>query len=436
MGGFAIQRFVDSLQDVYPTLKAVRIAYNDLPTIIPADITKLTDDTSIIAVLITHLVKHRLIVDLPPVLDMGSTRLAAWHATDGNESFLHRYEKPSDALKAMVHKLDFGDIDVGVRFAVDDPKRIVAMLHDKMIGGYHFFARRVVDIHLGVLLDDERMVQIDLNNIASNPQGWYLSHFSSFLDLKHRLPGVYQTSMIRVLVNRYPTPDVINDPVYRQDNEYRVIAEKAMHDGFVFDGPRCSFTPDGSIYVVHEWSRQSRRSPTKTTRRKFKFSTPLLVVDDEYDVFIQTLFTSYVRYHLGDKYVEQNDAKIKTISAKELFHLTKFIEFIATTCPEIVSAFLTDIEHDIDCYVGRSTPDSSIRMAAKLRIRSLLRRHYGDRGAELSASREQQSFQIGRFLIIWWHWQRSVILILTEARLHLIQDMMVYQSLRRWMVHF
>lgn len=378
MGGFAIQQFVDSLQHVYPGLSASRITYNDLIKIIPANIKRLTDDTTVVAVIFKHLVEQQLVVDVAPVLDLGSTRLAAWHASGGDESYLNRYERPSDALKAMAHKLDFGDIDVGVRFVDDDPKRIIAALHETTIGGYRIFARRVVDVHLGVMLDDKRMVQIDLNNVGANSKGWRLSHFSSFLDLQHRLSGVYQTSMIRVLVNRYPTPDAQSDPAYKPHNEYNDIADKAMRDGFTFDGARCSFTPDGFVYNVHCWSRLSKRSSDKTTHRKFKFNKPLLTVDEKYDTFMQTLFINYVRYHLGDDYIEKNKSKLMTIGSKELFHLTMFAEFVASMCQELVPAFVADIEQDIDNYVSRSTPDSSIRTAAKLRIRSLLRGHNGN----------------------------------------------------------
>lgn len=376
MGGFAIQRFVDSLQDVYPNLSASRIGYTDLPTILPKDVNKLTGDKSVVAVLVTHLIDKGAIRDVVPVLDMGSTRLAAWHVGDGDATYLNRHEKPSDALRAMAHKHDFGDIDIGVRFAVD-PKLIVGLIHGKTIGGYRFFARRVVDIHMGIMLDDERMVQVDLNNITTNAHGWRLTHFSSFLDLNERLSGVYQTSMIRALVNRHPTPDTCNEGTNKPCKEYYAYAEKAQKDGFSDDGARCSFTPDGFVYVVHEWSRPSKRNPDKTTRRKFKFDKPILQVTKEYDTFMQTLFVEYARFHLGDEYVVQNEKKLKHVGAKELFHLTAFLEFLSGSCPELAPAFLQDLEQDIDNYVSRSTPDASVRTAAKLRIKSLLRRRNG-----------------------------------------------------------
>jgi hypothetical protein len=369
MGGLAIQRFVDAQKEVYPKLRADRIHYDDLSKILPKSD---AHDDSIVSALLQHLVSKSLIHDYPPTFDMGTTRLAAWHAAGGSEKLLDRFEVTSDAIGAMAHKSDFGDIDIGVYFATTDTKQIIKELHDKKIGGYHFFARKVVDIHLGVIIDDERMVQIDLNNVASNPPGWQLTHFSSFLDLHERLKGVYQTSMVRVLVHRYPVPVVLGN------KEYTAFAQKCAKDGFTFAQKRCSLTPDGFIYAVHEWERPSKRIPDKMTCRKFKFAEPVMKVDSKCDKLMQALLVEYARHYLGDDYVEQNHEKLLTVGKKEIFHLTAFLEFIAKTCPELVQAFADDLYHDIDNYVSRSTPDASMRTAAKLRIRSLLRRHRGN----------------------------------------------------------
>jgi len=367
MGGLAIQRFVDELQDVYPKLQASRIQYTDLAEIFPEDPEVPTDD-SVIGELHKFLVKRNLIADMAPAFDMGSTRLAAWHAYDGDPRYLQKAELPSDALRAMTNKVDFGDIDIGLRFAEDSVKKLVSELNDTKLGKYHFFARRVMDVHVGVVLDDERMVQLDLNDISSNTRGWKLTHFSSFIDLNERLKGTYQTVMLRVLTHRFPPPG------RGLGDKYDAMAHKAVLNGFTYDGKRCSLTPSGFVHEVHEWVKPSTRSKSGVTRRKFKSDEPVFKVGDRQDRLMQELFMEYVKHHLGVEYAQENEEKLMHIGVRELYHLTRFSEFLATHCKELVPHFRKDFEHDVDEYVKRSTPDAAARTAAKLRVKSLLRR--------------------------------------------------------------
>jgi hypothetical protein len=271
-------------------LKYSELTDEDMQNILPAQYGQFPDeaDTSTIGNLLYKLGELGLIdKNVAPKLKLGSTRMAAVKKYKSKE-LLTPAEKPDIVSKAGEIKKTYGDIDIDVSF-LTTAKKIANVINS--FNPTMFQTLVTSEIHIA-LRSGKKVFQVDLVDVQDEkrPAEEFLQS-SSFIDLSQGVKGVFQTEILRAIVNKkkpdltlqYFTKWVKANPT----TDFAIQWDKLLQCDYMAANVRYSLTKKG-LQIVVDFTKPSKIEG-KTTRKGLKCPIKPLATFNNLDELAQVI---------------------------------------------------------------------------------------------------------------------------------------------------
>ena len=206
----------------------------------------------IIFTLLGDLIHAKLIDNISPQFNIGSTRLIA----DKLRGDLHLHEPYEDMKiyhKALKCKDNYGDIDVDI--STDIPIDQIGKFLKSVYPNIAVRQCGTNEINIGYLIEDiKSIVQIDLINIKDKFDNINYNQFSSFIDIANGLKGLVRDALATSITKTTPidieTKNIIQTIVKNHSNIMKELCSVDPCDTIICDDIRWSLGHDRLKLIV------------------------------------------------------------------------------------------------------------------------------------------------------------------------------------------
>lgn len=231
-------------------LRVVRIDPND--TLIIERINKH------ISMLLKALVRANMIEDVPPKLNLGSTRLIADKLGGFIDSTHYQVERPTTLKKALKKKKTFGDIDVDIILCDGASIKQITQFINEMSPSLVIAKQTGIESHICQWVMADMCIQIDLVDCTHNREAIEYHHFCSFLDTSKGLKGLLREVLVNSVARIGLLPsNVLHEVVEKLQANGKLIeavCKKKKGERIFFNTIRWSMTHEG-IKLVAEFEK-------------------------------------------------------------------------------------------------------------------------------------------------------------------------------------